>query len=329
MKTLSVIMPIYNIEDCLVPSLESFVSDDLDMDLFELLMIDDGSTDSCPDICKEYEARYPGCFKYMRKENGHYGTVLNYGIDHAEGMFWRIVDGDDRADPKGLNELCLFLKEHPGLDMCLSDYEVLYPSTGKIEYMDVKLPAREVFNFGDWDYFPPNMHSITYKTSILQENSVRMDGGVAFTDIECSLYPLPHVQKVAYVPVSTYIYMMERDGQSVDPKGFLKMMKDRRFVLSQMLNWYDSLEATDYVKHFVERRLGYFLSTDLERCLRASNTASECKSVFMETDALVASRPSVYACYDSKPAKFLKSTGYRGFGLMKKLKQIQKPIKQS
>lgn len=88
----SVIVPIYNCEKYLEACLDSIACQDYSD--IEILLIDDGSKDNSPEICRDFEARDPR-FRYVRKDNGGVSSARNLGIDLASGDYLAFVDGDD------------------------------------------------------------------------------------------------------------------------------------------------------------------------------------------------------------------------------------------
>ena len=92
MATLSVVVPIYNVEDFLEPCLDSIAGQTFE-DL-EVVLVNDGSTDSSPQIAEAYSERDPR-FKVVHRENGGLSAARNTGIEHATGDYLAFVDSDD------------------------------------------------------------------------------------------------------------------------------------------------------------------------------------------------------------------------------------------
>lgn len=88
----SVIIPIFNAETTLRRCLDSLV--DQSFDDYELLLINDGSTDGSDAICREYANVYP-CIRYFAKENGGISSARNLGLEKAKGEYILFVDSDD------------------------------------------------------------------------------------------------------------------------------------------------------------------------------------------------------------------------------------------
>ena len=95
MPKVSVIIPVYNVEKYLRQCLDSVINQTL-KDI-EIICVDDGSTDNCPNILDEYAAK-DARIKIIHKKNEGYGKAMNVGISHASGEYIGIVEPDDYID---------------------------------------------------------------------------------------------------------------------------------------------------------------------------------------------------------------------------------------
>ena len=109
----SVIIPIFNAETTLRRCLDSLV--DQSFDDYELLLINDGSTDGSDAICREYANVYP-CIRYFAKENGGISSARNLGLEQAKGEYILFVDSDDYVAETYLETINRAVSEtHPDL----------------------------------------------------------------------------------------------------------------------------------------------------------------------------------------------------------------------
>lgn len=99
---ISVIIPVYNTENYIGVCLESLVKQTYTN--FEVLMIDDGSTDNSGRICQEY-TESDSRFHYYRKENGGVSSARNLGIEYSRGDYLTFVDSDDWVEEDYLEVL--------------------------------------------------------------------------------------------------------------------------------------------------------------------------------------------------------------------------------
>ena len=99
MPEISVIVPVYKVEDYLPDCIDSILKQSLSD--FELILVDDGSQDRCGEICEEY-ARRDGRIKVFHQENMGLSGARNTGMDHAGGKYISFVDSDDVISPEYL-----------------------------------------------------------------------------------------------------------------------------------------------------------------------------------------------------------------------------------
>ena len=103
---ISIIVPIYNTKDCLRNCVSTLLSQSYPH--FELLLIDDGSTDGSAAICDEFKAK-DNRVKVVHKANGGVSSARNCGLDLAQGDFVCFVDSDDWVEKDYLHDLVRFM----------------------------------------------------------------------------------------------------------------------------------------------------------------------------------------------------------------------------
>ena len=125
---ISIIIPVYNAEDYLDRCIQSILSQNFGS--YEVILVDDGSTDSSSLICDRYSAT-DSRFRTIHKANGGVSSARNVGIDLAKGEYLMFVDSDDALLPDALKALTDGLE---GEDMVLGGY---------VAYMDL-VPKKEM-----------------------------------------------------------------------------------------------------------------------------------------------------------------------------------------
>ncbi len=133
---LSVIVPLYNAETYLSQSLDSILSQTFTD--FELLLIDDGSTDSSPAICERYAAQ-DDRIRIFHKENGGLVSARQHGFPLARGEYVTFVDSDDWIAPSMYQKMCGAAKD-TGADMICCGCTAVTPSKN-IERKDFCAPG--------------------------------------------------------------------------------------------------------------------------------------------------------------------------------------------
>lgn len=110
---ISVIVPIYNVEEYLEEGIDSVITQTLKFKKnIQLILINDGSTDGSESICLRYQKKYPKNIIYISKENGGVSSARNMGLDLAEGKYVAFLDPDDKWGRKAFEETYNFFEQH-------------------------------------------------------------------------------------------------------------------------------------------------------------------------------------------------------------------------
>ena len=141
MPELTILIPVYNVEEYLRECLDSVIAQTVsDM---EIICVDDGSTDSSPEILREYKEK-DSRIQIVHQENGGYGKAMNTGLLAAKGKFIGIVEPDDYV-PEEMYENLLEAAEYHKLDFVKADFYSFYedPSSKKREYALHRLSRKQ------------------------------------------------------------------------------------------------------------------------------------------------------------------------------------------
>ena len=122
MKKISVIVPIYKVEKYIHRCIDSIINQTYKN--LEIILVDDGSPDSCPRICDEY-AKKDKRIKVIHKENGGLSDARNKGVDIATGDYIAFVDSDDYIHPN-MYEVLIYELEKNNSDIALCKYKIVY-----------------------------------------------------------------------------------------------------------------------------------------------------------------------------------------------------------
>src|SRR5258706_3319455 len=117
----SVVLPVYNGETFLAESIESVLAQEYAA--FELILVDDGSTDRTPEILAHYSG-HPKV-RRLRQENRKLPAALNAGFAEARGQFFTWISDDNRTHRGMLAELVGFLESHADVEMVYADEELI------------------------------------------------------------------------------------------------------------------------------------------------------------------------------------------------------------
>lgn len=126
MSTVSIIVPIYKVEDYIRECIDSILAQTYPD--FELILVDDGSPDDCGRICDDY-AKRDNRIKVVHKVNGGLTSARNAGLEVAKGEWIMHVDGDDWIEPDMIESL-IEAAQITGADMVFGDFMKYGPSAG-------------------------------------------------------------------------------------------------------------------------------------------------------------------------------------------------------
>lgn len=150
----SVVVPIFNSEKHLNTCIESLINQQFDD--FEVLLINDGSTDNSLNICKKYSEEYD-YIKILSKSNGGTSTAKNLGIRNAKGKWIVFVDSDDYVDKNYLSKLYSNVVKHD-TDLVAAGLKIDYERDG----LSIKLHVPENSIFRNKDNLKEGIYTLDY-----------------------------------------------------------------------------------------------------------------------------------------------------------------------
>lgn len=133
---ISIIVPVYNVEDYLPTCLDSLLRQGIEKEQYEVILVNDGSKDSSGTICKDYVAQHTNFF-LLNQENLGVAAARNHGLDFAHGEYVVFVDSDDYLADDGLRRLVNVLESHQGIDLVrfYSSYNIhVFNGKDEIDY---------------------------------------------------------------------------------------------------------------------------------------------------------------------------------------------------
>ena len=217
-QLISIIVPVYNVEEYLKQCLYSIL--DQTYRNWELILVNDGSTDSSGLICQEY-AEKDARIRYYEKENGGLSDARNYGIEQAQGEYLTFVDSDDFLDASHLNVLYNALVNND-VDISIANYTNYQTSTATFylhtfgDYYEKIYTSEELID--DLSFLERNDLSFSTIWGSLYKKSVfsflRFPKGVIGEDVALIYKMYTQVDKIVYVHKDTYIYRENDSGIS-------------------------------------------------------------------------------------------------------------------
>lgn len=210
-QLVSIVVPIYNVEKYLQKCVDSLLNQTYSN--YEIILVDDGSPDGCPQICDYYAEKYKYVHAY-HKTNGGLSDARNYGTMRANGEWVIYVDSDDYVEPDYISALWS-LKEKYDADIAMA--WVMYESEDgrklgkKLSFQSFCVTAKEAI----WDIYGGSIHvgwnayNKIYKKELLLQNPFP-DG--YYEDMACLYKILAQCNKVAIGDFNQNYHYVQRDN---------------------------------------------------------------------------------------------------------------------
>ena len=215
----------------------------------EIIIVDDGSVDDTGKIADEYARKYPSIVRVIHQENGGHGAGLNAGLNHATGLYFKVVDSDDWIDEESYHQILDTLHNLCSagcmLDMMISNF--VYEKEGArhksaTRYHNI-LPQGQLFGWEETRNFKIGkyilMHSVIYRTQLLRDCHLVLPKHTFYVDNLFVYVPLPYVKTMYYLDVDFYRYYIGREDQSVNEKVMISRVDQQIFVTKSMIDMYD------------------------------------------------------------------------------------------
>lgn len=214
---ISIIVPIYNVEKYLHQCVDSLIAQKFDS--FEIILVDDGSPDSCPMICDEYASKYDK-IRVIHKSNGGLSDARNAGLRVAQGTYVTFVDSDDFWKGSDvLSGIYKVINDNNYPDVVVSDFIKYYDVSDK--YIMPPFISNKEMNGA------PKIQILKYlyfcqadmKMSACQKfakrellTSIPFSKGLISEDIDWTLQLYPKVNTICIYDKPYYCYRQQREG---------------------------------------------------------------------------------------------------------------------
>ncbi len=227
-------------------------------DEVEVLVVDDGSSDRTAEIADELEAKYPGIVRAIHQPNKGHGGAVNTGIENASGLYFKVVDSDDKVKASAFKTILDKLRENKDaeekIDLLISNF--VYDKEGQahkkvMEYRKV-LPVNRMFSWDEAKRFRKGqyilMHSVIYRTQLLRECGLRLPEHCFYVDNIYVFNPMPSVKNLYYLDVNFYYYFIGRDDQSVNEEVMIGRLDQQSRVNRIMFDFFSDSVAEGRIK---------------------------------------------------------------------------------
>lgn len=203
---LSVVVPIFNNKHCLAKTVESILGQTLKLEDYEIILVDDGSTDSSGEIADSLAEAYDNV-RAVHQENAGVSAARNLGMDLAQGHFIAFVDSDDTLEPVTLEGALQTFEAHEDeIDLLTYPMKIVEGKCTKSHVREKVLTATGVYDLSD----PKNAFALVTNINVLVKNeecTPRFDASLeVHEDLQFMLRVLLRKQKVGFSKHGAYVY---------------------------------------------------------------------------------------------------------------------------
>ena len=247
----SVIIPVYNAEGTLRRCLDSLVGQQFSD--YELLLINDGSTDGSDAICREYANTY-SCVRYFAKENGGVSSARNLGLEQAKGEYILFVDSDDYVSEDYFALLSHTLESN-AVDLLMFGYRNF---GGASTEWDIGVFCEETesgvakrISFAACQYLFSSLWSKAFKRQIIERDNIRFSNDLAIGEDQAFIFTYAmHIRSIG--SIEDHLYNVDvSDGNSLSRKARTYLTEQLMEVNRRMYAAYQAVpHAPEAAKHY-------------------------------------------------------------------------------
>ena len=206
----SIIVPVFNSELYLANCLDSVLSQDFTD--FELILVDDGSTDSSVQICQEFEQRFEQVRFIKRKSNGGVGAARNTGLEFARGTYVTFLDNDDYWLPNNpLLGLSKIADSYQYPDVITFPTYNFWSNSKSLEIQPCTVDSPVLYDNGYLPLISSGLYGASVwskfiKRDLIRDNNIGFPDGRRNEDSYFSLLLLYHARKIVLYNDSFYVW---------------------------------------------------------------------------------------------------------------------------
>lgn len=209
-ETISVIVPVYKVEKYIRKCIDSIINQTYKN--LEIILVDDGSPDNCPQICDEY-AQKESRIKVIHQENMGVSVARNNGIEIATGKYIGFVDSDDYIESTMFEDLLDALVKNDA-QMSICNFNVI---TDKEKYIRNKYPNEKTYNKKEILrelILDKNIQSYPWNKLYVKKlfDTIRFPAGKNYEDIGTTFYLIEKCERIQLIGKAEYNYINRNDS---------------------------------------------------------------------------------------------------------------------
>lgn len=268
MKKISVIIPVYNVEKYLKDCIDSILMQS--MQNYEIILVNDGSTDRSGMICDEYANKHKNIFAY-HKENGGPSDARNYGIEKANGEYIIFADSDDYYDDYGFFDKVVESTENSKYDIvayCIKFFDAIGGRLQETQHYDEYINSLESLDAKlryiiSKDQMVISSCGYAVKKDFILENNLFFEKGIVAEDTERTMRIFSCQPSVVFINEPAYCTRRGRPG-SLSTEVINKNISDLFYVVKKHSDIFKKTEnlLLNYMAYQYSVLCGIFSKSD-------------------------------------------------------------------
>lgn len=241
MKSVSVIVPFYNVENYIEKCLQTLVGQTLDD--IEIILVNDGSKDRSKIVVDKFLKQYPEKIVYLEKENGGLSDARNYAIPYAKGEYIAFLDSDDYVEKTMYKDMYELAKKEDS-DMVECNFYWEYPDKKKEDVGIVyngKKEMLEKIRVVAWNKL--------IRKEVLEKSKVLFPKGLRYEDVEFTYKLIPYLDKVSFLK-KPCVHYIQREGSISNNQN--ERNEEIFDILANVIDFYKANNLYDEYKDELE-----------------------------------------------------------------------------
>lgn len=244
----SIIIPVYNSQDYLEQCLESLLRQTFSN--FEIVCVNDGSTDGSQEILNKYVEKYNGIIKSVYQENAGSGSARNTGIDNSTGEYIVFVDSDDRIR-EDMIEVLYNIATKEDADLVTCGIERIDEITGKTLTKDMVKVKREVMevnsrNVDEILFVNPGPCNKMHRRKLFSD--ARFYNIPVVDDLMLMIEFMPLVKKISFVPEVMYYYKVRKSSSS-NTTEYSTFTQMKKILIEKKSKYVEKKLDSEYIEY--------------------------------------------------------------------------------
>ena len=237
---LTVVIPVYNVEKYLKRCIDSILVQEWKN--YDILLVDDGSTDSSPQICDDYVKAYD-FISVIHKENGGLSEARNTGISNAKGEYVYFPDSDDWIESSTFSDLAEVIESDKydiisfNREFVKSEQDIIKSDSKQTKRLTGKEALLEMFSYG---FITGFANDKIYRKALFIKNKIWFPAGKYYEDLGTNYKLFLAAKKVYATNQKYYHYLID------NPDAITKSWNEQKF--ENMISFYKEIYYSDDVR---------------------------------------------------------------------------------